>query len=268
MSTISLLATDLDGTLFYDREHITDADRSALIRAAASGVIIALATGRELAAVTPALDRLELWPYVHYIIQSGGSYLYDVATRENHALGVLTSDVMGDIFDRYAGYGMPVVLPIDGTLYVNQATERLRHESELLSSPLVEVPDLKTIMTAPGGKLVFNGSQEQMDVLLPLLTNDPDPRWTAYRSHDNYIDCYAAGVNKGTALAHLCRQLGIPLSSSAAIGDNHNDLDLLHAAGRSGCPGDGTADAQAAADYVCCPACEGAFADFCGWLGL
>lgn len=268
MSTVSLLATDLDGTLFYDREHTTDADCEALARAAAAGVTVAIATGRHTDAILPALDRYALRPYIHYIIHSGGAYLYEMSTQREHTLGALSPTVMGDIFDRYAGYGMPIVLSVGSTMYVNHITDRLRREAEILSATLVEVPDFKSIMTAPNGKLVFNGSAEQIDRLLPLLTADPDPRWTAYRSHDNYIDCYAAGVNKGSALTQLCERLGLTLDRAAAIGDNHNDLDLLRTAGIAGCPGDGAPDAKALADYICCPAREGAVADFCRWLGI
>ena len=37
----------------------------------------------------------------------------------------------------------------------------------------------------------------------------------------------------------------------------------LDAAGLAACPGDGTDSAKAHADYICCPAAEGAFADLC-----
>lgn len=268
MPSISLLATDLDGTLLYDRANITDADRNALARLRDAGVVISLATGRELDAITPALDRLDLWPFVQYIIFCSGAYLYDVAAKQTVTLGAMDPRVMIDLIDRYENCGLSIVLPMDGILYTNHATDRLRAESDLLHSPLVELEDLRSIITKPLGKIVFNGSVADIDTQLPTILNDPDPRFTAARSHENYIDCYAAGVNKGAALSHLCDLLNIPIAQAAAIGDNQNDLELLQTAGHSGCPGDGSPEAKAAAGHICCPAGEGAVADFCHRLGL
>lgn len=268
MQKISLIATDLDGTLFYDRENIAQPDRDALRRLQACGLPVAVATGRELDAVTPALERLGLTDTISYIICSGGAMIHDLMDHTCQPIGLLTPDTLCDIYDRYAPYGMPIVFPIDGCLYTNLLTDRLRRESELLKSPIYELPDLKAVFTRPNGKIVFNGEQEQIDQMLPILSADPDERYAFFRSHDNYIDGYAAGVNKGSALTCLCEKLGIPVSQAAAIGDNHNDLDLLRQAGVSACPGDGADAAKAAADFICCEAHNGAFAHFCSWLGF
>ena len=98
---------------------------------------------------------------------------------------------------------------------------------------------------------------------MPILSADQDPRYQWHRSHDNYIDCYARGIDKGAALSTLCARLGLDPARTLAIGDNENDIQLLDAAGLAACPGDGTDSAKAHADYICCPAAEGAFADLC-----
>lgn len=268
MSNISLIATDLDGTLFYDREHITARDRDAIYAVHEAGVSVALATGREFPVIVPALDRLKLWGAVDSIIMAGGAQIYRVQTRETFSVGALTPDMLCDVYRRYERYPISAILPWEGVFHTNRVTDGLRGESALLGSPIVCHDDLTEVLTVSSPKLIFHGTQDEVEALLPVMAQDDDPRISLCRSHDNYIDCYAAGVNKGAALALLCGRLGIPLAQSAAIGDNHNDLDLLRTAGLAACPGDGTDVAKAAADYVCCPASEGAFADFCAWLGL
>ena len=76
-----------------------------------------------------------------------------------------------------------------------------------------------------------NGTFEQIEAILPTVLADPDPACKWHRSHDNYIDCYARGVDKGAALAGLCERLGFRAENAMAIGDNENDLSMLHAAG-------------------------------------
>lgn len=268
MDRPALVATDLDGTLFYDREHITPRDRDALFALHAAGVAVALATGREEPVITPALDRLGLWEAVDYIIMAGGAQIWDVRAGTVETVGLLTPDMLRDVYARYQGYPISMVLPRDNFFHTNRVTPGLRRESALLGSPIVFHEDLSETFTVPWPKLIFHGTADEVDGILQVMAGDTDPRVALCRSHDNYIDCYPSGVDKGAALERLCARLGLPLSRAAAIGDNHNDLALLRAAGVSGCPGDGTDEAKRAASFVCCAAREGAFADFCQKLGL
>lgn len=263
MSQFDLIVTDLDSTLFYDREHVTDRDRAALLKCKELGIPCAIATGRELEAVTPALDRLELWDVFSYIIHSGGGGIYDIAAQKNEFSGMLSTETLCEVFDRYVSLGLSFVLPMDSKLYTSRRTPRLENESRVLACELVEAPDLKTIIYKPMSKIVMNGSPEEVERALPILLADNDPRYQWHRSHDNYVDCYARGIHKGAALKTLCEQLGIDPKRTLAIGDNENDVQLLDTAGKAACPGDATDTAKAHADYVCCPAHEGAFADMC-----
>ena len=45
------------------------------------------------------------------------------------------------------------------------------------------------------------------------------------------LDVLAGTANKGTALATIAREAGLPLSATLAIGDNWNDLEMLETAG-------------------------------------
>ena len=46
-------------------------------------------------------------------------------------------------------------------------------------------------------------------------------------SAEMHIEFLPPGVHKGSALAWLCAQQGLPLSSVASFGDNHNDVEML-----------------------------------------
>lgn len=263
MSQIELVATDLDGTLFYDRKNITARDRAALERLKALGIHCVIATGRELDAVSPALDRLNLWGYFSYMIHSGGAGLYDIAAQRNEMTGMLTVETLREVVDRYLPLGLPFVLPMDGKMYISRRTELLEQEAQLFGYELVEVPDFRTVFYKPMNKMIINAPLEDIERALPILTADTDPRYQWHRSHDNYIDCYARGIHKGSAFMKLCHRMGIDPARTLTIGDNANDIELLEAGGISGCPADGTDAAKAHADYICCPAHEGAFADLC-----
>jgi hydroxymethylpyrimidine pyrophosphatase-like HAD family hydrolase len=48
-----------------------------------------------------------------------------------------------------------------------------------------------------------------------------------------YLEFNAPGVSKGRALRWLARRLDIPLAQTLAIGDQHNDVEMLAEAGHS-----------------------------------
>lgn len=268
MEKIALFATDLDGTLFYDRTNITDRDRNTLKKLKEKGCIICFATGREFEVITPALDRLELWDLVDYFIMCGGSQIYDVKAKKIQIVGELSPECMHDIYNRYHNMPAAVVIPRDNVFHTNRISDELVKESELLGSQIKVYDDMTEVLDIPNPKFLFFGTSEQIDKTIEVMSKDTDPRLTICRSQAKYIDCYAAGINKGTALKILCKHLNIDLSQTAAIGDNQNDIELFEAASFSACPGDATEDAKKHAGYICCDAHEGAVSDFCEYLKL
>src|SRR3954454_10418926 len=59
-SRIRLLAIDIDGTLVNSNHELTEATRSAILRAKRAGIHIVLATGRRYSRVLPLVEPLEL----------------------------------------------------------------------------------------------------------------------------------------------------------------------------------------------------------------
>jgi len=72
-------------------------------------------------------------------------------------------------------------------------------------------------------------------------------------SHPEYLEFTAPGVNKGAALAWLAERLNIPLAETMAIGDQHNDLEMLLAAGHGVAMHGAPEPVQRAARYLAPP---------------
>lgn len=69
-------------------------------------------------------------------------------------------------------------------------------------------------------------------------------------SHPSNIEVSAEGVSKRSGLERLCTELGIQLSEVMAIGDSHNDLDMLRAVGLGVAMGNGSDEVKEAADEI------------------
>jgi len=86
-------------------------------------------------------------------------------------------------------------------------------------------------------QVAFNGGTREMsDVAAAIGAVDVQSAMavsvTSYPARDfTLVDVNAAGATKGPALADIARHLGVARHEVFAIGDNHNDVDMLRWAG-------------------------------------
>lgn len=90
----------------------------------------------------------------------------------------------------------------------------------------------------PAGLMGWDASAIEAFVprLWELRARHPKLTW---QRNGIWLRFCAAGYDKGSILAHLARRLGVARQRVFAIGDNFNDLEMLHPdiAGRFACPG-------------------------------
>ena len=101
-----------------------------------------------------------------------------------------------------------------------------------------QVDDLEAAMhDADPVQVAFNGPTEEMRRLHGELVGHPDRERlsvsaTHYPARDfSLVDVNAAGATKSGALAAVAARLGVARDEVFAIGDNHNDIDMLQWAG-------------------------------------
>ena len=70
------------------------------------------------------------------------------------------------------------------------------------------------------------------------------------RAERTSLEISAAGVDKGTGLRELCRQIGVPIHQTIAVGDANNDIGMFRVAGLAVAMGNAESDIQALAGAV------------------
>jgi hydroxymethylpyrimidine pyrophosphatase-like HAD family hydrolase len=86
-------------------------------------------------------------------------------------------------------------------------------------------------------QVLFGGPPALIERVEPLVACSPvAPRihlsWTKYLSRNiSLLDVMTLGCSKGAALARWAKHRGYHPSEVMAIGDNHNDLEMLQFAG-------------------------------------
>lgn len=238
---IRLVAIDVDGTLLDGRGRIPDDNLAALLEAAGKGVHLVVVTGRSypfaLQAVAPLPDPLIVVAYNGAVARRrGGETLavrpLDTATARRVLVSTRAWRASALMQFNRDGSGQTVV----DRMSWDQPNRRGYYAK--IQHLVATVADLEHALDGdPPVQVAFNGSVADMTALAGDLRGldlggAASVSVTSYPARDfTLVDVNAAGATKGQALADVAARLGIARDQVLAIGDNHNDIDMLQWAG-------------------------------------
>jgi Cof subfamily protein (haloacid dehalogenase superfamily) len=237
---IRLIATDIDGTLLNPQFQISPDDLSALRLAHDSGIEVVLVTGRRHTFAMPIAQELgfDLW-----LISSNGAVTRSLAGETFHR------DLMPRAGCRALVGGMQefrgnTVLTFDretkGAIvleHLDDLSASIRRWLEKNMAYIEFVVPIEEAMTADPVQSMFCGSMARMsEALRTLEALDMGNRITVLRTEYpnrdlSMIDVLNAGCSKGHALERWAAHRGFGREQVMAIGDNHNDVEMLEFAG-------------------------------------
>jgi Cof subfamily protein (haloacid dehalogenase superfamily) len=237
---VQLIALDIDGTLLNSRFVVSERNRAAIAEATRRGIEVALVTGRRYDFAMPVAQQIS--SPLTMIVNNGAL----VRTKEGETL-------------------LRHLLPRDTALRVLQATQPWREATSVVfDRPLANQVMMETIDLEDGIRGVyykwnkpFLGEAKPLETCLvkdpiqvmlsgpvhPMKAAEQALRGvqfisefalavTAYESKDfSMIDVINPRVSKGAALAEWAALRGITREEILAIGDNHNDEEMLSFAG-------------------------------------
>ena len=249
--SVRLIALDIDGTLLDSRWQLPEANRAAIATAARRGIEVALVTGRRYDFALPIARQIDA-PLT--MIVSNGALIrtHDGETHLRHMLSRETAarvldltrpwrDSTGVVFDRR--HENQVILesmnsddPIR-TAYYTRNREFLGIASPL-ESCLTEDP-LQVMLS--GG--VARMREAETALRSATFAQDYAVAATVYETRNfSMIDVLNPVCSKGAALAEWAALRGVAREEVLAIGDNHNDLEMLSFAGIPVVMGNGVAE--------------------------
>lgn len=238
---IRLAAIDVDGTLLDGHGRIPPTNLDALRDAAARGVHLVVVTGRNYQFALQAVSEL---PDPLTLVVCNGAV---ARVRDGDTLAVrhLDRDVARRLLAATRAWRPDTLVQFnrdgEGQTVVDQMsweTPNRRGYYAKIRHLVRVVPDLEHALDEePPVQVAFNGRVAPMAHLAGvLLTDETRPHvavsMTSYPARDfALVDVNAAGATKGHALADVARHLGVAREEVFAIGDNHNDIDMLQWAG-------------------------------------
>jgi len=237
---IRLLASDIDGTLLNPQFQISEIDLTALRRAHSAGIEIVLVTGRRHKFALPIAQQLgfDLW-----LISSNGAVTRSL-TGETFHRDLMPREICRELCGAMQDFRGNTVLTFDketkGAIVLEHLEDlnlSIRRWVEKNMAYIEFVIPIENALVSDPVQAMFCGSMARMIEALDALQrsgmgNRVTVLRTEYPEGDlSMIDVLNTGCSKGHALERWAAHRGYRREEVMAIGDNHNDVEMLEFAG-------------------------------------
>jgi hypothetical protein len=239
-ASIRLLATDIDGTLLNPQFQISQGDLAALRRAHSAGMEIVLVTGRRHTFALPIAQQLgfDLW-----LISSNGAVTRSLRGETFHS-DLMPAETCRQLCQAMIQFRGNTVLTFDKEIkgaivleHLDEIGASIRRWLEKNMEFIEFVVPIERALVSDPVQAMFCGTMARMSLALEALkgTGLMDKITvlrTEYPVRDlSMIDVLNRGCSKGHALERWARHRGFHRDQVMAVGDNHNDVEMLEFAG-------------------------------------
>ena len=239
---IRLVAVDMDGSLLDEDKRLDPSFWPLLDELTTRGIVLAPASGRQYATLRDQFGRDDLV----YVAENGSYVVHEGRELSSEPLATATAHTAIDAV-RAAGIDAGVVLCGKRSAYVERTDDAFLDQVRPYYHLLEVVPDIAAVDDAVLKVAVydFESSARTADVLGSVGAVE-----RAVVSGPHWVDVMSPSADKGVALAHVQRVLGITREQTVAFGDYHNDLGMLAAAHYSVAMDNAHPDVRAVARFV------------------
>jgi 5-amino-6-(5-phospho-D-ribitylamino)uracil phosphatase len=228
-----LVALDIDGTTLREDGAVTDAVIEQVRRLDAGGHHVVLTTGRSSATAVPVLDDLGIAP--RFLVCSNGAVTLhrDPGTPGGYRREWVESFDPAKVLRAIHAHLVNVRFAVEDEHGRYRYTEPFPAGTTGLDSEQVKVA-FEELFDRQATRVVAISPGHDMDDFLAVVERMGLRQvsfaigWTAW------LDIAAEGVNKATAIERVRIELDIPRARVMAVGDGHNDIELLSWAAESG----------------------------------
>lgn len=259
-----LIALDIDGTLLDPSGCIRPRVRAAVTRAVAAGCVVTLATGRRhRSARRVAADLSVVTPLIMY----SGSVVYDPQTEQALLHRTLSPRFVADAVALLRELGVsPGVFqsPVRGEgIFLGPPQHDDEYLGDFAAHPsradLVTRRSYADLAHVADPLVVFAAGSSRVAGQLVECVNEngrlPCNFYSYSLRHSSLPDLYGfdllpSGHSKAVALTWLAQHYGFDISQTLVVGDGHNDIEMLQAAGLGVAMDNAAPEVKAVADVI------------------
>ncbi len=262
-----IIVSDMDGTLLDKDKKIPQINLDKIDYFMENGGIFTIATGRSSHSIKKYMDILKVNAPV--ICYNGGS-IYDFENEKTvwsvEIDNKIAMEVVDEVVANFSDVGVELFTP--NNIYIPQENELTKWHMEL-EGLTYEVCDYKTA-PRPWYKFIFANEYSKLKLVEDFIREKgyvqkyPDIRFVY--SETFFYEFLPKTCTKGNALKHLCEIMGVDMKNSFAIGDNHNDEEMLLESGMGFSVANGEPEMREIASKVLCHCNDGAVAELVDYI--
>ncbi len=247
MTRISLVVSDVDGTLLPKSKVLSEDNKRAVAKLREAGIGFTIVSSRPTIGMGFLIAPLAIsLPFGSF----NGSSIVDPTFRpiEQHVIPPATAHRSIELLSEY---GIDIWLfTNDQWLTRNPDGEYVAHEQFAIKHDPTIVKDFAPYM---GGICKIVGASSDAPLLQRCeaeMQQAVGDQATAVRSQTYYLDVTPPGHDKGTFVEAMAQRLGISAAAVATIGDMQNDLPMFARSGVSFAMGNASDDVKRRATHV------------------
>lgn len=244
-----LLATDIDDTLLAPDGSLPDANRTAMRKLHEAGVAIVFCSGRADVSIRNIAKTILPLADDEFLVSFNGARVVTADTRRLVARQYVPPASIKRIASYARSHGLYLQGYIDDEFLVEQETEATSTYAASTNTNYRVVEDLGEALPEGSPKLLLIGDHDLLSAHRDRFA-DEDGSIRLVFSKPHYLEIVAAGVNKGSALARLASQIGVPIEETVSVGDAANDAEMLRSAGMGVAVANAGGEAREAADVI------------------
>jgi hypothetical protein len=237
MRRVSLVVTDVDGTLVTHDKKLTPRAIAAVGRLHQKGIAFSIASSRPPFGLRMLLGPLELrLPLAGY---NGGAIVEpDLSVVEQK---LIPSDAARNAVGLFRQNGIdPWIFTGNEWVIANRQGDEVEREIRTVDTLPTVVPNFQPAHFAAVGKIVGPSSDHpKIPRMVALLQQALDGNAHVARSQAYYCDVTPPGIDKGRLIDVLAQRLGVPQAEIMVLGDMENDLEMFKRSGFAVAMGNG-----------------------------
>jgi len=244
---ISLLLSDVDGTLVTSDKVLTERARSAVLRLRERNIRFAITSGRPPRGMRMFVDPLGLaQPIAGF---NGGAYVEpDLRLLESHALSAEAARTAVEITRQC---GLDAWLYTGNDWYIRDPHgPHVARESSTVAFPPEVVDSFDNLYGAAVKVVGISDDFDRVRTANEAIARALGDFVSVSRSQPYYVDVTNPVANKAAVVRYHAARLGIPPEEIATIGDMPNDVLMFRDSGLSVAMGNASADVKKQAAAV------------------
>lgn len=231
MNTITMIATDVDGTLLTNDKTVTEKTQKALKELKNRGILLGIASGRSVESSLQFLQEWGIEQDVSFLIGMNGSTIYNVRQKKKEEFYLLDGETILEIIEHFKDCKVEFMAMRGNNRYVMHSTEESRKHAKMFYENEIVIDFQTELKGKKFNKLLLRTAVEDMAEVVKVSKTFSSPQYVGIQTEKHLFEYFDSHINKGVGIEKVCQQFGVNIENVVAFGDSLNDKEMLQKVG-------------------------------------